>query len=52
MNISLGVTMRRAVPGSHLTPEEENHSDQEGAAHNQWWGQCRQIAEHAASFTA
>jgi hypothetical protein len=43
MNISLGVTIRGAVPRSHLPPEEENHPDQEGAAHNQWWSQCCKI---------
>src|SRR5215469_15884929 len=47
MNIRPGVIMRRTIPRTHLAPEEENHSDQEGAAHNQWWGQCRQIPEHA-----
>jgi hypothetical protein len=47
MNISLSVRIRRLAPRSHLPPEEQNHPDQEGGAHNQRRSQCRQILEHA-----
>ena len=47
MNISLSFTILGAGPRPHLPAEEENHPNQEGAAHNQWRSQCGQILEHA-----
>jgi hypothetical protein len=47
MNISVSFTIFGPTSRSHLPAEEENHSNQEGAAHNQWRSQCCQILEHA-----
>ena len=47
VNITLSFTIFGPAPRSHLPPEEENHPNKEGTAHNQWRGQCRQILEHA-----
>jgi hypothetical protein len=47
VNISLSFTILGPGPRSHLPAEEENHPNQEGAAHNQWRSQCCQILEHA-----
>ena len=47
MNIGLSFTILGPGPRSHLPAEEENHANQEGAAHNQWRSQCCQILEQA-----
>lgn len=47
MNISVSFTIFGPTSRSHLPAEEENHPNQEGAAHNQWRSQCCQILEHA-----
>jgi hypothetical protein len=47
MNISLSFTILGPAPRSHLPAEEENHPNEEGAAHNQWRSQGGQVLEHA-----
>ena len=47
MNLSLIFTILGPAPRPHLTAEEENHPNKEGAAHSQWRSQRCQIPEHA-----
>ena len=49
-NICLGVPIRGPVPSTQLSPEEEDDPQQEGAAHNQRGGQCRQIPHAGPPF--
>lgn len=45
LNARPAIALRRLMPRSHLSPEEQHHPDQEGDADNQGRGQCRKILE-------
>jgi len=36
------------LPGRHLAAQQDNHSGEEGGAHDQRWGEYGQILQHAA----